>query len=131
MPIIQTAGQLTHHNQVGAAQRFAFDRRAIEQVVVRAYRAQIGKELQPLAELEQCLLWLELRFLTVVARQAANSTKENRVALLANLKRLFRNSVSLGLDCRDSHQPFVEGEGMPIAFGDNLQDFEGLLADFR
>ena len=53
---VDAAGELAHHQQVGALDPLALERAGVQQRGARPHRAQVGEQAQPLAQAEQPLL---------------------------------------------------------------------------
>src|SRR5579859_6851950 len=76
--VIQAASQLTHDDQIYAAQNLTSQGRGPGERRQRAHRANIGEEFQFFAQAEERLLWLLLRIGSANAR-ASNGAEEYSV----------------------------------------------------
>ncbi len=85
---VDPAGQLPHHQQVGALDDLALQRACVVERAERPDRPQVGEQTQALAQPEQTLLGARLRGVGGVPLRAADRCQQDRVGLTAGCERL-------------------------------------------
>ena len=121
---VDAAGELAHDEQVGALDALAAQRAGVEQRARRADRAQVGEQLEPLAQAEQALLGARLRRVGRVPLGAADGGEQDGVGVLAGLERLGGERGAVLVDRGAADEVVGQLEG-----ADPVEDLAGGVHD--
>ena len=95
---VDAAGQLAHHEQVGALDPLALERARVEQRRAGPHRAQVGEQAEPLAQAEQALLGARLRRVGGVPLGAADGGEQHGVGAAAGVEHLVGQRGAVRVD---------------------------------
>ena len=95
---VDPAGQLAHHEQVGAGDPLLPQRAGGDQRRARADRPQVGEQPQPLAKAEQALLGARRIGIGRVPLRSADGAEQHRVRVPAGLEHLVGERDPVGVD---------------------------------
>ena len=126
---IRPAGQLTQDDQIDPTHNVGFEGRGIDQGVVDLDRADVGEELEALAQAEQALLRPDFG-LRILARPA-HSPEQNRIRGFGLGPGVGGQCLARLFDRADAKQGGVELDRMAIFIGDGPYDAHALGNDFR
>ena len=85
---VDAAGELAHHEQVGALDPLALERAGVEQRRAGPHRAQVGEQAEPLAQAEQALLGARRVGVGGVPLRAADGGEQHGVGAAAGVEHL-------------------------------------------
>jgi len=127
---VRAARQLAHEQDVHAFEQVGAQRGVPGQRGIDLHRAQVGEQVEVLAQLEQALLRADRRG-GVGPLRPADRAEQHGVGALAGGQRVVGERVPYGVDGAAAHHAFVVGEGVPVALGDAVEHAPRLRDDLR
>ena len=114
---VDTAGELAHHQQVGALDALALERAGVEQRRARPHRAQVGEQPQTLAQAQQTLLRPWPARVGGVPPGPAHGRKQHGVGGRARVQHLVGERAPVGVDRGAADELLVELEVAELGRG--------------
>ena len=119
---VEAAGELAHHEQVGALDALAPERAGVVERRPGPHRPQVGVEAQPGAQAEQALLRPRLVGVGGVPPRPAHRAEQHGVRAGARRQHLVGEGRAVGVDRRPADEVLVPGDGQPVVGGDRVHD---------
>jgi hypothetical protein len=123
---VDIAVELTNEQDVEPFCDFGFERRGADQVLIQEGRAQIGEEMQFLAQPKHTLLRAELP-VELVVFPVAGRAEQDRIGLFGDCKRRVGERISARIVSRAANGRFFELEG----FAEAIQHLDRFPYDLR